>query len=366
VRAIVRRRFCILFILFVVAGTGWAPPAYAQEEVLEGVITRVVSTATAESPGVVEVLVTAGSLRGETVQVELAVVTSGPGISYGPGDRVLLDSGLDAGGNRTFFIVEYVRRDALLWLFAVFAAVALVVAGWRGLTSLLGLGFSFVVIFLVILPSISAGLDPVLTALTAAVLIAPVTFYIAHGISRKTTVAIIGALLALALTGILAQVFTDVARLTGYAAEETSFLQQIKGGALNIRGLYLAGVIIGTLGVLDDITISQAAIVQQLIAARHTLTGRELFARAMSVGRDHIAALVNTLVLVYAGAAMPLLLLFTESAQPFGQLVNYEIVSQEIIRTLVGSTGLVAAVPLTTLLAIYVLQPDAPPALQDT
>jgi len=158
--------------------------------------------------------------------------------------------------------------------------------------------------------------------------------------------------IALVITGILANVFVEVAKLTGYASEEAGFLQVAKQGMMNIRGLLLAGIIIGTLGVLDDITVSQAAIVQQLKEISSKISPKELFSRAMNIGRDHIASMINTLVLVYTGASLPLLLLFIDSSHSFSEVINYEIIAVEIIRTLVGSIGLIAAVPITTFLAV--------------
>ena len=158
-------------------------------------------------------------------------------------------------------------------------------------------------------------------------------------------------MIALVITGFLAKFFVQVTRLTGYASEEAAFLQYARQGAVDIKGLLLAGIIIGTLGILDDITIAQAAIVQQLKQANKKMKPKELFSQAMRVGQDHIASMITTLILVYTGAALPLLLLFIDNPLPFSQVINYEIIAEEIIRTLVGSIGLITAVPITTFLA---------------
>jgi len=156
------------------------------------------------------------------------------------------------------------------------------------------------------------------------------------------------------LTGLLAKWFILAARLSGFGAEETAMLQFMKEGGLNMVGILLAGIIIGTLGVLDDITISQASVVEELRRANKKLAGKDLFFRAMRVGQDHIASLVNTLVLVYAGSALPLLLLFTfDPSRGFMTVINYEIVAEEVVRMLVGSIGLVMAVPLTSAVAVW-------------
>ena len=162
-----------------------------------------------------------------------------------------------------------------------------------------------------------------------------------------------GTLIALIITGILSSVFVEAARLTGFASEEAGFLR-VARQMINIKGLLLAGIIIGVLGILDDITISQSAIVFQLKEANKKLKFNELYKRAMNVGQDHISSMVNTLVLVYAGASLPLLLLFIDNPQPFFEVINYEIIADEIVRTLVGSIGLILAVPITTLIAALV------------
>lgn len=158
-------------------------------------------------------------------------------------------------------------------------------------------------------------------------------------------------MISLIITGILAAVFIEAAKLTGFASEEAGFLQVVGEGTINIKGLLLAGIIIGVLGVLDDITISQSAIVFQLKEANRNFNSKDLYKRAMNIGKDHISSMVNTLVLVYTGASLPLLLLFVNNPYPFSQVINYEIIADEIVRTLVGSIGLVLAVPITTLIA---------------
>ncbi len=153
-------------------------------------------------------------------------------------------------------------------------------------------------------------------------------------------------------------VFVDKAMLTGFASEEAGFLQAYKPGLIKIKGLLIGGIIIGVLGVLDDITISQSAIVQQLKSANPDIKLTELYKRSMSVGKDHIASMVNTLILVYTGASLPLLLIFVDNSSPFLEIINYEIIADEIIRTLVGSIGLITAVPITTIIAVLVAKND--------
>jgi len=322
-----------------------------EEEILEG---RVMSVFDEPPYQRLEVLVTHGSLIGESVTIEVGgdVVRVGEA-EYEVGDDLVVSHTKDFEGGDVFYVTDFVRRAPLQWLFLIFVISVAAVGRWRGLSSLLGMGLSFLVIFKFILPQIMAGRDPVLIAIFGAALIVPLTFYLSHGLGRKTTVAVVGTLVSLVFTGLLAKYFIDAARLTGFASEEAGFLQVIKPGLINIKGLILAGIIIGVLGVLDDVTIAQAAVVEQLRQSSPLLGSKELFFRAMHVGQDHIASMVNTLVLVYAGASLPLLLLFVDNSQPFAELINCEMIAEEVIRTLVGSIGLVLAVPLTTFLASF-------------
>jgi len=188
-------------------------------------------------------------------------------------------------------------------------------------------------------------------ALMAAALAMPPGYLLAHGPNVKTGVALVGSLLGIAVTGLLAVGAVALTGLTGYAAEEAGFLQALSGGGWDVRGLLLAGMMVGVLGVLDDITVAQAGTVQQLHGANPELSWRELYGRAMHVGQDHIASMVNTLALVYAGASLPLLILLRDASAPLGYLLSQELIAEEIVRMLVTSCGLVSAVPVTTLLA---------------
>lgn len=329
-----------------------------QEETLEGRIVRIIKEEVITQEGQqslyqeLEILVTKGSLKDRKIKVEVGNIPLVGQPKYKERDEVLISYTHDFEGNEVFYITDFIRRKFLAWLLFIFVILVVVVGRWRGASSLLGLGISFLVIFKFILPNIYAGQNPVLIAIIGSLFIIPFTFYLSHGFNKKTTVAILGTLGALMITSILAKVFVQMAKLTGYVSEEAAFLQVAKQGAMNIRGLLLAGIIIGALGVLDDITVSQAAIVQQLKETSSKISPKELFSRAMNVGQDHIASMVNTLVLVYTGAALPLLLLFIDNPHPFSEVINYEIIAEEIIRTLVGSIGLITAVPITTFLAI--------------
>ncbi len=332
-------------------------PVSAYEEQLETQVAAVAAQGTHQVNGrrqfwqQLQLLVTKGSLKGKVISLTTgqAPVSNLP--RYRRGDKLLVRYEKDNRGQAHFYVLDYIRRSALIWLFLIFAAAALLVARWRGLGSLLGMAASGAVIFWFLLPRLLAGMNPILAAISSALVIIPLTFYPSHGFNRKTNVAIVGTLLALILTGILAVIFVNAGHLTGLGDEAANDFLIAHGGRMNMRSLLLAGIIVGILGVLDDITVAQAAVIQQLKKANPNLKISDLYWRAMSVGQDHIASMVNTLILVYVGASLPLLLLFLRDPHPAGQIINYEIVAGEIVRTLVGSLGLILAVPITTLLA---------------
>jgi uncharacterized membrane protein len=343
-------------------------PASYQEETLEGKISKIkgernvsaTSQSKAELYQQLEIQITKGSQKGKTISLESGDIFQGSKTSYKVGDRVIVTYSKDLSNNQeSYLISDYIRRAPLLILFLIFLATTIIIGKWKGLSSLLGMGVSFIVILKFILPSIYSGSDPVTIAILGSLVIIPVTFFLSHGINRKTLVAIAGTLISLIITGILAVVFVEASKLTGFASEEAGFLNVFKEGVINIKGLLLAGMIIGVLGVLDDITVSQSAIVQELKIANPNLKSKELYKKAMSVGKDHIASMVNTLVLVYTGAALPLLLLFVDNPKPFSELINYEIIADEVVRTLVGSIGLVLAVPITTIIASLIMDQKA-------
>ena len=294
------------------------PPAPPKEETLEATVVEIleekeIKPAFTEKKQLyqkLELLITKGSLKDKNIIIESGTMPLANLQKYQAGSKVIVSYSKDFEGNDFFYITDYVRRDSLLWLFIIFVVLVAIVARWRGMTSLLGMGASFFIIFKFILPKILAGSDPIQIAIIGSLFIIPVTFYLSHGFNKKTTVAVIGTVIALIITGVLAGIFVESAKLTGFASEEAGFLQVAKQGSVNIKGLLLAGIIIGVLGVLDDITVSQSAVVFQLKKANPKLKFEELYKRAMDVGQDHISSMVNTLVLVYTGAALPLLFTF--------------------------------------------------------
>lgn len=262
------------------------------------------------------------------------------------GDRVFL-AVIDLGdGSVTFQFADLDRRGLLLGLALVFAVTVVGLGRMRGMAALAGLIVSIGILFLFILPAMVAGTDAVLVALVGGGSIAMVSLYLAHGYNPLTHVAALGAFGALLLTTGLSWLAVSLARFSGLATEEAFYLLQIPD--LDLSGLLLAGIVLGAIGALDDVTVTQASAVWEVHNANPALGSRQLYDAGIRVGRDHIVSTVNTLLLAYAGASLPLLILFNLSNQPLDVVANSEIVALEIVRTLVGSIGLVAAVPLTT------------------
>lgn len=299
---------------------------------------------------VVTVRLREGPDAGETTRLELNKSIGSPDLD--PGDKVVLGYNPQGRPGFQYYFADLQRRPTLFWLAALFCVSVVVLGGVRGLAALGGLVASLVVLLGFALPAIIDGRSPIWVAVVAASAISFLALYLAHGFTTMTTVALLGTLASLALTAGLASLFITLARFSGFASEESGLLAAT-AGSIDLRGLMLAGVVIGALGALDDMTVTQASAVAELHAANPTMGWRQLYWSGLRIGRDHVASTVNTLVLAYAGASMPLLVLFVLSRQALSAVANSEIVATEIVRTLVGSIGLVASVPLTTWLAAF-------------
>ncbi|WP_243417939.1 YibE/F family protein [Actinomycetospora cinnamomea] len=275
---------------------------------------------------------------------------------FAVGDPVVLAwSGGDPADPLGYTLVDFQRGPPLLLLGGLFALAVVLLGRWQGLRALVALGVTLGVLAVFVLPALATGASPVPVALIACGLIVGVVLPLTHGASARSATAALGTLASLALIGVLALLFAAASRLTGLG-EEASELAGVLGPGLDVRGLLLAGVIIGALGVLDDVTVTQTSAVWELHRADPAARLIDLYGSAMRVGRDHVASAVNTLVLAYAGAALPLLLLFALAGRGLGDLLTAEDVAQEVVRTLVGSIGLVASVPVTTFLAAVVVR----------
>lgn len=271
-----------------------------------------------------------------------------------PEQRVTISLVEDFDGNVvSVFVTDVHRLDALMLAIIIFIVVTLAVGMIRGFSSLISLAIIFVILFTLIIPQIIAGANPILITLIGSALILCFSIFITHGFNRTSTIAFAGTIAGLVITGILAVLFVNYAHLTGLSGEEAALLQLKAGLVIDTRGLLLASIIIGALGVLDDLSVNQSVAVQELKQANNSLSTKELFARAMKLGRHHIASMVNTLVLAYAGVSMPLLLLFMGTDASVLNIINSEYIAEEIIRTMVGTVGLILTVPITTWLAAY-------------
>ena len=360
----------IFMILASIAGRGspageGRPLAPGESEILRARVAEVLEEGLLEQGEVsqpyqlLRLKITDGSLKGQELTVEYgSLVFTNESRLFREGDRVLVERTRTMEGGDVFQVTDNVRSGPLLWLGLLFVAATVVLNGWQGLRSLLGMAVSLVVIIAFIVPQILAGRDPVVVAVLGSVVMMGISLYLVYGWNRKTHVAVAGLLLSLIVTGLLSVLAVNWARLSGFGAEEAGFLQ-VAGVQLDTRGLLLAGIIIGTLGALDDVAIGQSSTIYELSKANPRLTGQALFKHGMVVGRDHIAAMVNTLLLAYVGAALPLVLMFSVYAEPLGLTINREIIAEEIVRTLVGSLGLLAGVPLTSMIAAYAARRSA-------
>ncbi|MEU0964348.1 YibE/F family protein [Streptomyces sp. NPDC005917] len=273
------------------------------------------------------------------------------------GEKVVVAYEPSAPRDLQYSVTDVNRKFPMALLAGIFALAVVVVGRLRGVMALVALAVSFLVLTLFILPAILQGSNPLLVAVIGASAIMLIALYMCHGLSARTSVAVLGTLVSLCLIGVLGSEFINWAALTGNTDDNTGLIHGLYP-SIDMSGLLLAGVIIGSLGVLDDVTVTQTSAVWELHEANPTMGWRGLYRAGIRIGRDHIASVVNTLVLAYAGAALPLLLLFSIAQSSVATVANSELVAEEIVRTLVGSIGLVASVPVTTLLAALVVSAD--------
>ncbi|HSH60498.1 MAG TPA: YibE/F family protein [Acidimicrobiales bacterium] len=296
-----------------------------------------------------------GPDTGQRVDVDFPESQTTPDVS--PGDKLVLSYTPTAPPGFQYQFADRQRKPVLFWLAALFALAVVVLGRLRGFSALAGLSASLVVLLAFSVPAIIDGRTPIGVAVVSAAAISFFALYLAHGFRAMTTVALLGTLASLGLTAVLGVVFMELADFSGFASEEATFLAAA-AGSIDLRGLLLAGVVIGALGAIDDMTVTQASAIAELHAANPDMGRRRLYLAGLRIGRDHVASTVNTLVLAYAAASMPLLVLFVLSRQSLASVANGEVVAIEIVRTLVGSIGLVASVPITTWLAAACISPE--------
>ena len=377
VRRLLRSVIAAVAVLTVVGAVAWWPDSGAslwtgfdgQGERVDATVTagRADDCARPEPASTVEcevqIRVTSGPNAGTANSFPIFPETQPGSPDFRAGDEiVVIEFALGDTGELAYNFVDFQRDEPLLVLAVVFVVAVVALGRFQGLRALAGLGLSALVLFGYTFPALLDGQPPLPVALVSASAIAFAALYLAHGVNDTTTVALLGTMAALSLTGVLGAVFTAAAQITGVASEDQIFLL-VSAEGIDLRGLVLAGIVIGSLGVLDDVTVTQVSAVARLREANPGYTVGDLYRTGVHIGRDHIASTVNTLVLAYAGAALPLLLFYRNVGIGLSESITSEIIAVEIIRTLVGSIGLVAAVPLTTLLAAVVVTGTGLPRL---
>ncbi|GAA4708209.1 YibE/F family protein [Phytohabitans rumicis] len=298
--------------------------------------------------GTVAITLTEGADKGKQVETDIPAGPGAPRVE--PGDHLVLIVTEGSASGADYQIMDH-QRGTGLWVLGIAFALAVVAFGrWRGLAALGGLAITFGVLLFFIVPAILDGRSPLLVAVVGSAAIMLSVLYLTHGFTVPTSVAVLGTLTSLTLTGLLAALATAALHLTGVGTEETNFLS-LTFSDVNMQGLLLAGILIGSLGVLDDVAVTQAVTVSELSHANPSLSAVGLYRAASRVGRAHITSVINTLVLAYAGASLPLLILLAAGHTPLGQVLTTQMLAQEIVRSVVGTMGLIAAVPITTALA---------------
>ncbi len=301
-----------------------------------------------------------GPLKGQTKTYygvsDLDVVSAR---AYKEGDRVIINYNSNGEGDYSFYVTDFVRTNSLVYLALLFVVVVLFVGGKKGLMALFSLLISFFLIIKILVPAVFRGYDPLFTGIAISFAVLLALIYLTEGWNKKSHIAILSIGISLIITALLAWIFGDLSRLSGAANEEIIFLIDAIQVPIDFYRLLLASIIIGTLGVLDDIVVGQIESVYQIKEANPKLKARQVFKMGMSVGRTHLGAIINTLFLAYVSVSLPLVLLFNVNQEPFltvAQIINHEDIATEIVRTFVGAIGLSLAAPLATFLSAYYLK----------
>lgn len=306
-----------------------------------------------------ELLLLEGDKKGERVNFygigDIDVVINN---YYQTGDKVFVMRLVDEEGGANYYVTDYVRSNGLWYLVITFTIILLLIGGIKGFKALLSLVFSFLVILKVLIPLILQGYNPILVSILVVFLILFLIVYLTEGWKKSSHISVLSIALSLLITGILAFLFTYLTRLTGTAQGEIIYLIESIDVEINFRGLLLSAIIIGALGVINDMAIGQVAAVEQIKSANPNLDNKQVFKSGLKIGRSHLGAITNTLFLAYVGASLPLILLFSLGQEPFlsfSQIINNEEVTTEIVRTLVGVMGVFLVMPISTLLSTWFL-----------
>ncbi len=316
-------------------------------EIVEQFERDIMGTGASTTVQEMRILIEEGEREGEVVKLEndLSVLSVG--------DKIFVNRLLSIDGTEYYIFKDVERRGPLLFLIAIFIGLVVWLSGMQGVRAVLSLALSIGAIIFLLIPALLAGYSPALASLVIAGLILSVTLFLTHGFKPRVFITFLGTFGAVFATCIIAWIWVTWMRFTGFGDDSSVYLNFATGGTLDLTGLLLGGIIIGLLGVLDDVSITQASVVQELKAANPKFGFKDLYRRALRVGRDHVGSLVNTLALAYVGTSLPLLLLYSYSESPISILINQEILAAEILRIIVGSIGLVLAVPFTTAMAAW-------------
>ena len=364
-RNVLRVLFISLVLSLVIPAVTFAqtPPPQQKQEVSKAEVTKILNTGeiyvdkSKQNPyQTVVVKILDGNDTGKDITIDngkQSTIRSDQLVNVG--DKVVV-SKISTPKGSDYQITDRYRLDWLLGIVIAFFALVIGLCRLKGLGSIIGLGISLFVIMAFLIPQIIAGQDPLMISIISAIAIMTTTMYLAHGFSRKTHIAVGATTVSLLLTGFLAYFFVNILQLNGLGSEDANSLRFGPTESLNFKGLLLGGIIIGALGVLDDVTTSLATVVEELKKANPTFTFLQLSRSAFRVGSEHITSLVNTLVLAYAGAGLPLFLylIINPGGQPLWSILNSELIVEELVRTLAGSIGLVLAVPITTIFAAWI------------
>ena len=297
---------------------------------------------------VLRVLITSGDKKGSEGLVEFDYANAGVDLKTGTKMQLLRIPETEFPED-TYLYMDLNRSNLLIWIAIVFAIVTIIIGRWRGIGAIVGLILTFIVLLYFMFPALLEGKDPLAVAVVAASGLVLILLYTAHGLSIKTSVAVLGTLFGIALTATISFLVVGVGNFSGISSDDDFLLAGVT--QIRLDGLLLAGIIFASVGVLNDVTVTQASAIWELKESQPNYSAKELFVSGMRIGRDHIASTVYTLLFTYAGAALPTLLLIVLADRPTGFIISSEAISQEIVRTLVGSIGLVLAVPITTILA---------------
>lgn len=346
---------CLLFLFLMPFSSGAQEVHQELQETVKAKVVEVVKeyerdimgTGASTTVQELRVKLNEGEKEGKIVDLENDLVV------LSVGDDIFVNRMMTIDGSEYFIFKDVERRTPLIFLVLIFVALTIWLSGMQGVRAIVSLGISISAIIFLLIPALLAGYSPALTTLVISGLILSFTLFFTHGFKPRVVITFFGTFGAVLVTCLMAWIWVEWMRFSGFSDDSSVYLNFATGGTLDLTGLLLGSIIIGLLGLLDDVAITQASVVQQLKSANPAFGFKELYARAIKVGRDHVGSLVNTLAFAYVGAALPLILLMSYSEASIFVIMNQEVIAAEILRIMVGSIGLIMAVPLTTFIASW-------------